>query len=34
VTYAVNDAKWRAATEYCKDRKWQFKILTEKELKI
>jgi hypothetical protein len=33
-TYAVNDAKWKAATEYCKDRRWQFKILTEKELKI
>ena len=33
-TYAVNDAKWKAANEYCKDRRWQFKILTEKELKI
>jgi hypothetical protein len=33
-TYAVNDAKWKAAIEYCKDRRWQFKILTEKELKI
>ena len=33
-TYAVNDAKWKAATEYCKDRRWEFKILTEKELKI
>lgn len=33
-TYAVNDAKWKAATEYCKNRRWQFKILTEKELKI
>lgn len=33
-TYAVNDAKWRAAREYCADRNWQFKILTEKELKV
>ena len=33
-TYAVNDAKWKAAREYCADRKWQFKILTEKELKV
>jgi hypothetical protein len=33
-TYAVNEAKWAAAKEYCKDRQWQFKILTEKELRI
>jgi len=33
-TYAVNEAKWEAAREYCKDRKWEFKILTEKELKV
>lgn len=33
-TYAVNDAKWKAAKEYCEDRRWKFKILTEKELKI
>lgn len=33
-TYAVNDAKWKAAREYCKDRQWEFKILTEKELKV
>lgn len=33
-TYAVNDAKWKAAREYCADRQWQFKILTEKELKV
>ena len=33
-TYAVNEAKWAAAREYCKDRKWEFRILTEKELKI
>lgn len=32
--WGVNEAKWKAAEEYCKDRKWQFKILTEKELGI
>lgn len=31
-TWGVNKAKWDAATEYCKDRKWEFKIITEKEL--
>lgn len=33
-TYAVNDAKWKAAKEYCDDRRMQFLILTEKELKV
>ena len=33
-TYAVNDAKWKAAQEYCKDRRMTFMILTEKELKV
>ena len=33
-TYAVNDAKWKAAREYCADRKMSFVILTEKELKV
>jgi hypothetical protein len=32
VTYAINQAKWKAAEEYCKDRKWKFQILTEKEI--
>ena len=32
MTYGVNEAKWKAATEYCKDRGWEFKIITEKEL--
>ena len=30
--YAVNDAKWKAATAYCKDRNWKFQILTEDNL--
>jgi len=31
-TYAVNVAKWEAATEFCADRGWEFKILTEEHL--
>jgi len=34
VTWGVNEAKWKAATEYCKDRGWEFKILTEDDLKV
>tara|TARA_R100000329_G_C7426024_1_gene149766 strand:+ start:14 stop:466 length:453 start_codon:yes stop_codon:yes gene_type:complete len=33
-TYAVNTAKWKMAKEFCDDRKWEFKIITEKELGI
>jgi hypothetical protein len=33
-TYIVNQAKWKAATEFCKDRGWEFMILTEKDLGI
>jgi len=32
--YAKNQAKWKAAQEFCKDRKWEFKVLTENELGI
>jgi|TARA_B100001250_G_scaffold93320_1_gene77777 hypothetical protein len=32
--YAKNQAKWEAAREFCKDRKWEFKIITENELGI
>jgi hypothetical protein len=32
MTWGVNQAKWKAAKEYCNDRKWDFKILTEKDL--
>lgn len=32
--YARNQAKWRAAKEYCADRQWEFKVLTEDELGI
>lgn len=33
-TYAVNQAKWKAAVEFCKDHMIEFKIITEKELGI
>jgi len=31
-TYAINQAKFKAANEFCLDRKWQFQILTEDHL--
>lgn len=34
MTWGVNQAKWKAAKEYCEERKWKFLILTEKELNI
>lgn len=33
-TYGVNQAKWKAATEFCEDRKWQFLVLTEDDLGV
>jgi|TARA_B100000131_G_C17591842_1_gene399580 hypothetical protein len=33
-TYAVNQAKWKAAKEFCKDHNYEFKIMTEHELGI
>jgi hypothetical protein len=33
-TYMINQAKWHAATEFCKDHGWEFKVLTEKDLGI
>lgn len=34
MTWGVNQAKWKAAREYCDDRRWKFMIITEKELNI
>ena len=34
VEYAKNQAKWKAAKEFCKDRLWEFKIITEDDLGI
>ena len=31
-TWGINEAKWKAAEAFCKDRDWKFKIITEKEL--
>jgi hypothetical protein len=33
-TWGVNQAKWHAAQEYCLDRGWDFKLITEAELGI
>ena len=32
MTWTINQAKWKFATKFCEDRKWQFKIITEKDL--
>ena len=32
--YATNQAKWEAANDYCRDRLWTFRIVTERELKV
>ena len=32
VTYAVNQAKWKSATEYCENQGMEFKVLTEDHL--
>lgn len=34
MTFIKNQSKWKAATEYCKDRGWEFKIITEHDLGI
>lgn len=34
MTYGVNEAKWKAASEYCKDKGWQFFVITEDDLGI
>lgn len=33
-TWGVNQAKWEAAEEYCRDRGWKFQIMTEEDLGI
>lgn len=32
VTYGVNQAKWKAAKEYCDDKGWEFSVITEQDL--
>jgi hypothetical protein len=33
-TWGVNKAKWEAASEFCKDKGWQFQLMTEEHLGI
>jgi len=33
-TWAVNQQKWSAAEKYCKEKGWEFKIFSERELGI
>ncbi len=33
-TYGVNEAKWKAARQYCSERGWSFAVYTESELGI
>ena len=32
--FAKNQAKWKAAEEFCADRRWEFQILTEDNLGV
>jgi hypothetical protein len=34
MTWGKNEAKWKAAIEYCRDRGYEFKILTEHDLGV
>jgi hypothetical protein len=34
VEWAKNQAKWEAAKDFCEDRLWEFKILTEDDLGV
>lgn len=33
-TWGINSAKWKAAQQFCEDRKWKFVIMTEDQLGI
>ena len=32
MTYVINQAKWQAATEWCEDRGYNFRLISEKHL--
>lgn len=34
MTYGINQAKWKAASLFCENRNWKFKIMTERDLGI
>lgn len=31
-TWGVNQAKWKAAEEYCRNKGWEFQLVTEKDI--
>jgi len=31
-TWGINQAKWKAAVEFCADRNWKFQVITEEQL--
>jgi hypothetical protein len=31
-TWGINQAKWKAAAEFCADRNWKFQVITEQHL--
>ena len=31
-TWSINEAKWKYAEDFCKERKWEFKIVTEDQV--
>lgn len=33
-TWGINEAKWKAAKDYCKDQGWDFIIMTEDDLPV
>ena len=33
-TYAKNMSKWEFASKYCKKRGWEFRVITEKRLRL
>jgi len=33
-TYIINDAKWQQAVKFCEERKWGWRIITEKDINI
>ena len=32
MTYGINQAKWKAAEDYCRDKGWEFRLVTESDL--
>ena len=32
MTWGVNQAKWKAAENYCQEKGWEFRLITEREL--